>query len=147
MNTGIPERFTDEDGELAEPLSREEVEDLFSPGTVVLSRGRAYHVDELLSGPELLGTVEDDDSLWVTTEEGGTALVVGNALHSLVSGPWTYARDPEEVYEEWVECDECGIYRRPGGVVGEFVPGASFCSEDCRDTRLDRETGVEEESA
>ena len=147
MNTGILERFTDEDGELNEPLSREEVEDLFSPGTVLLDRGRAYHIAELLSGPELLGTVEGDYSLWVATEEGGSAFVVGNVLHKLVSGAWTYVRDPEEVYEEWVECDECGIYRRPGGVVGEFAPGASFCSEDCRDAYLDRETGVEEGSA
>lgn len=139
MTANIPDRFLADDGDLDEPLSRAEVEDLFAPGTVILQSARAYHVDRLMEGPELLGTVESDDSLWVTFEESRQAVEVGNALHHLDTGSWIYEGEPDRIEAEWVACDECGQYRPPGETVGAYIPGYQFCGNGCRDDWIERQ--------
>lgn len=135
----VPERFLTADGQLAEPFSREEVEDLFAPGTIIRSRNYAYTVDALVSGPDLLGTVEDDSSLWITFEQATAAFEVGNGLQALTDGAWTIG-DSETVAQTHIECSECDKLVHEARARGQFVPDRAFCSEACLDDYLDRET-------
>lgn len=131
--------------DLSGTLSRDEVEDLFAPGTLIGQGSRAYTVDDLVPGPELLGTVEDDTSLWVTFEESKKTFEVGNALHYLKDGGWRIVDADAEAY---LRCSECDTLVRDGGYThsGAFVEDADFCSEECRDRYLDAHAVPEDDT-
>lgn len=137
------------DTDLDRTLSRAEVEDLFAPGTPIVSRSVVDYVAGLERGGDLFGFDEDEEffTLWVTFERSRAAILVGNALHYLSEGSWRIL-DAEDL-SGYVECVECEALVRIGSPshFGAFVAEADFCSEPCRDDYLAANTDTAPEDA